>query len=106
MTVYLQNRLSGVQPTALTDHMIMRKSITFGPEVSIAEKLAHKTLHNRGLSFVCYQSNLANGFEFVQEGKCARSCPKFPCANIDCVSCDSLGRQRELRTSEARRARL
>lgn len=56
-------------PNALTTHMIARQGITFGPEVTPEEASKHKTLHDRGLSFACYQSNLANGFEFVQKSK-------------------------------------
>jgi len=47
----------------------MRASIAFGPEVTEEENKTGKTdpKIDRGLSFVCYQSNLANGFEFLQE---------------------------------------
>lgn len=54
-------------PNALIQHMIMRKSITYGPEVTPEEAREHKTKVDRGLAFVSYQSNIANGFEFVQE---------------------------------------
>ncbi|KAI5119113.1 hypothetical protein M0805_007860 [Coniferiporia weirii] len=54
-------------PTALTQHMMVRQGIPFGPEVAPDEALSNKTKHDRGLAFVCYQSNLGNGFEFVQE---------------------------------------
>ena len=47
--------------------MINRQGIPFGPEVTPIEAAEHKTKIDRGLAFVCYQSNLANGFEFVQE---------------------------------------
>jgi Dyp-type peroxidase family len=50
---------------AAETHMIRRGGIAFGPEVSALEKLV--TLHDRGLSFVCYQSSLAAGFEFIQK---------------------------------------
>ncbi|EJD06642.1 Dyp-type peroxidase [Fomitiporia mediterranea MF3/22] len=52
---------------ALKPHMIVRQSITYGPEVTPEEAHSNKTKVDRGLAFVCYQSNLANGFEFVQE---------------------------------------
>ncbi|KDQ17406.1 hypothetical protein BOTBODRAFT_106029, partial [Botryobasidium botryosum FD-172 SS1] len=54
-------------PTAVSQHMINRQSIAFGPEVTPQEAQTGKTIETRGLSFVCYQSNLANGFEFVQK---------------------------------------
>ena len=57
---------SGIQP-----HMILRRGIPFGPEVSDAEKQSHTTTQERGLLFVCYQSSLSNGFSFLQKGECA-----------------------------------
>lgn len=41
------------------------EGITFGPELTDKEKLGKKTLEQRGLSFVCYQSSLTDGFEFM-----------------------------------------
>ena len=49
--------------------MIMRQGIPYGPEVTEKEVKDNKTERDRGLAFTCYQSNLANGFEFVQESK-------------------------------------
>lgn len=49
--------------------MIMRQGIPFGPEVTPDEAHTNTTKLTRGLSFVCYQSNLSNGFEFVQESE-------------------------------------
>ncbi len=50
----------------------MRRGIQFGPEVTPAEASAKKSSTDpsleRGLLFVSYQSNLANGFQFVQKG--------------------------------------
>ncbi|EJC98213.1 Dyp-type peroxidase [Fomitiporia mediterranea MF3/22] len=47
-------------------HMISRQSVPYGPEVDPdAEKFT--TVNDRGLAFVCYQSNIDNGFEFVQK---------------------------------------
>ncbi|KAF8890920.1 peroxidase TAP [Infundibulicybe gibba] len=45
---------------------IMRRGVQFGPEVQPDEKKEKKTLHGRGLLFACYQSNIVNGFQFVQ----------------------------------------
>lgn len=46
--------------------MIMRQGIPYGPELTDDEVTNNKTEKDRGLAFTCYQSNLANGFEFVQ----------------------------------------
>ena len=56
-------------PNALLTHLINRQGIPYGPEVFLDEELSGRTrigVH-RGLSFVCYQSSISNGFEFVQE---------------------------------------
>ncbi|KAH9933659.1 Dyp-type peroxidase [Epithele typhae] len=45
---------------------IIRRGVQFGPEVTPAEKAAKKTLHERGLIFAAYQSNIVNGFQFIQ----------------------------------------
>jgi Dyp-type peroxidase family len=55
----------------LTPHRIIRRGIAFGTEVTKEERDSGTTKQNRGLLFVCYQSNLANGFQFIQ--KCKRS---------------------------------
>jgi Dyp-type peroxidase family len=54
-------------PAADEAHAILRSSITFGGEVTPEEKLANKTLKERGLSFISYQSALNAGFEFIQQ---------------------------------------
>ncbi|KAI1825969.1 Dyp-type peroxidase [Xylaria intraflava] len=50
---------------------IIRRSIAYGPEVTEAEKSLKKSSDNegleRGLLFLCYQSNLGNGFDFIQK---------------------------------------
>jgi Dyp-type peroxidase family len=48
-------------------HRIWRQGIPFGPEVTEEEHTHHKTAHSRGLYFVCYQSNIEQGFNFVQK---------------------------------------
>ncbi|KIM91350.1 hypothetical protein PILCRDRAFT_57880 [Piloderma croceum F 1598] len=46
---------------------IMRQGMPYGQEVTEEEAQSQTTRHNRGLLFVCYQSNLANGFHFLQK---------------------------------------
>ena len=48
---------------------IMRRGITFGPEVTAEEQATGKTLHDRGLLFRCYQSDIPSGFRFIQLSK-------------------------------------
>jgi len=59
---------AGVDPqtTAVDPHRIMRAGIPFGPEVSVAEAANGKTVTDRGLMFVCYQTSIPEQFEFVQ----------------------------------------
>ncbi|KAI0353796.1 Dyp-type peroxidase [Trametes cingulata] len=45
---------------------IIRRGVQFGPEVSPAEAATGKTQQGRGLIFVAYQSNIPNGFQFIQ----------------------------------------
>jgi deferrochelatase/peroxidase EfeB len=54
----------------ITRNRIVRRGITFGPELTAAETKTRKTTVDRGLLFKCYQSNIANGFQFIQ--KCAQ----------------------------------
>jgi Dyp-type peroxidase family len=55
-----------VQDTAVDPRRIMRQGIPFGPEVSAAEQTQKKTLQDRGLMFVCYQTSIPFQFEFLQ----------------------------------------
>ncbi|KAJ7636939.1 fungal peroxidase [Roridomyces roridus] len=48
-------------------HHIIRAGIPYGPEVSDQEAASNTTTTERGLAFVAYQSNLANGFQFLQQ---------------------------------------
>lgn len=52
---------------------IIRRGIQFGPEVTSEEKQHRKSSSDpkleRGLLFACYQSNINNGFEFLQKSK-------------------------------------
>lgn len=45
---------------------ILRRGIQFGPEVTADEAASNTTALQRGLLFVCYQSNIFNGFRFIQ----------------------------------------
>jgi Dyp-type peroxidase family len=51
---------------------IIRRGIAFGPEVQEEEK-GKTTIHDRGLLFKAYQSNINLGFAFIQ--KCKFSTP-------------------------------
>jgi Dyp-type peroxidase family len=53
-----------------TRQRIWRRGIPFGPEVTPQERQQAKTIHPRGLAFVCYQSSIDNGFHFIQEAWC------------------------------------
>ena len=52
---------------------ILRRGIQYGPEVTDAEAALRKSSPSpkleRGLLFVCYQSNVGNGFQFIQQSK-------------------------------------
>ncbi|KAK0211981.1 Dyp peroxidase [Armillaria fumosa] len=52
-----------------TMHHIMRAGIPYGPEVTPEEAQSHMTKPplERGLAFVAYQSNIAQGFHFLQQ---------------------------------------
>jgi len=54
-------------------HRILRRGIQYGPEVTDVEAAQKKSSPNpkleRGLLFACYQSNLKEGFEFIQQSK-------------------------------------
>jgi deferrochelatase/peroxidase EfeB len=63
------NPRGDLSESAITPHMILRRGIPFGPEVSDEEKQSQKTSQERGLLFVCYQSSLSNGFSFLQQGE-------------------------------------
>lgn len=53
----------------INPHRVIRRGIQYGPEVNASEKKAQRTEKDRGLLFVCYQSNLGNGFQFLQKSK-------------------------------------
>jgi Dyp-type peroxidase family len=55
---------------------IIRHGIPYGPEVDAQEETSGLTLHDRGLLFTCYQSNLFFGFQFLQQNWANN--PDFP----------------------------
>ena len=61
-------------------HRVLRRGIQFGPEVTPEEAAAKKSSTDpaleRGLLFACYQSNIVNGFQFLQKAWANNS--KFP----------------------------
>ncbi|KAJ4413964.1 dye-decolorizing heme-containing peroxidase [Gnomoniopsis sp. IMI 355080] len=52
---------------AISTHRVIRRGIQYGPETTDHENQQNKTEKDRGLLFVCYQSNLTNGFQFLQK---------------------------------------
>ncbi|KAK1229831.1 dye-decolorizing heme-containing peroxidase [Marasmius sp. AFHP31] len=69
------------KPEHPTSHM-MRGGLPYGPEVTDAEQAAKQTFSDRdaslerGMAFAAYQSNLENGFIFIQESLVNN--PDFP----------------------------
>jgi Dyp-type peroxidase family len=54
------------EDTKVNPRRIIRAGIPFGPELSAHELADNKTEIDRGLMFVCYQTSVANQFEFLQ----------------------------------------
>ncbi|KAJ7101916.1 DyP-type peroxidase [Mycena epipterygia] len=52
---------------AASTHHIVRGGIPYGPEVTADEAASNTTSIERGLAFVSYQSNIAAGFQFLQQ---------------------------------------
>ncbi|KAL2794579.1 hypothetical protein BJX66DRAFT_193231 [Aspergillus keveii] len=63
----------------LTDFDIMRRGIPYGKEFSGGEK---KSTEDRGLLFVCYQSSLAKGFQFITESWINEGTFRPPAADV------------------------
>jgi Dyp-type peroxidase family len=55
-----------IGPISTETRRIIRQGIPFGSEVSAGEAASQKTTLPRGLLFVAYQSNIVNGFQFLQ----------------------------------------
>lgn len=51
---------------SIAKNRIIRRGVQFGPEVTEREREEGRTIHDRGLIFACYQSNIENGFQFLQ----------------------------------------
>lgn len=60
------NPRSDLPETVDDAHRIIRGGTPYGPEVTPAEAASNTTTIPRGLAFVAYQSNIANGFQFLQ----------------------------------------
>ncbi|KDR72906.1 hypothetical protein GALMADRAFT_252241 [Galerina marginata CBS 339.88] len=58
---------SPIPPIPVEGRRIMRRGVQFGPELTKDENTSGKTQHSRGLLFTCYQSNITNGFQFLQQ---------------------------------------
>ncbi|KAF7365594.1 DyP-type peroxidase [Mycena venus] len=56
----------GLPESSSSNHHIVRGGIPYGPEVTPNEAASNTTKTERGLAFVSYQSNIANGFQFLQ----------------------------------------
>ncbi|KAJ7126012.1 fungal peroxidase [Mycena epipterygia] len=52
---------------SLNTHHIVRGGIPYGPEVTADEAASNTTSIERGLAFVSYQSNIGQGFQFLQQ---------------------------------------
>ena len=53
----------------IENRRIIRRGIQFGPEVSAAEAASGKSAQGRGLLFAAYQSNIVQGFQFLQHSE-------------------------------------
>ncbi|KAG8736144.1 hypothetical protein FRC10_009652 [Ceratobasidium sp. 414] len=62
-----RNDLDGLAPKGVERASMTRAGIPFGPEVTFEENEEKVTEHERGLAFVSYQSDLSQGFQFVQK---------------------------------------
>jgi deferrochelatase/peroxidase EfeB len=49
--------------------VILRRGITFGPELTEEEKRQKKTIEHRGIYFTCYQSLIRDGFNLLMTRK-------------------------------------
>lgn len=66
-------------------HRMLRRGITFGPEVDQQEALSGTTQQPRGLLFACYVTDIADQFEFVQQAWVNSADFVQPGAGIDAI---------------------
>ncbi|KIJ48051.1 hypothetical protein M422DRAFT_163272, partial [Sphaerobolus stellatus SS14] len=62
-------------------NQIIRAGIPYGPEVTRQEATSKKTIQERGLAFVAYQSAIGDGFQFLQQAWANQ--PLFPFGKSD-----------------------
>ncbi|KIJ27204.1 hypothetical protein M422DRAFT_191312, partial [Sphaerobolus stellatus SS14] len=60
------NPRADLPATAIVNKHIIRSGIPYGPEVTGSEATSGITTQDRGLAFVAYQSDISNGFFFLQ----------------------------------------
>jgi len=65
---------------AVQGHRIIRQGIPYGPEVDKQEAQSGISSQDRGLLFTCYQSDLGQGFHFLQ--RTWANNPNFPGTNL------------------------
>lgn len=65
-TTPTEREVAGAEAFTQT-HRMMRRGISFGPELSHAEALSGQTTQQRGLLFLCYVTDIKDQFEFVQQ---------------------------------------
>lgn len=73
--------------TSTESARILRHGIQFGPEVTADEAASNRTTLQRGLLFVCYQSSIENGFQFIQ--KCRFTLPQISSDDHSLTDCRS-----------------
>ncbi|KAA1128293.1 hypothetical protein PGTUg99_021982 [Puccinia graminis f. sp. tritici] len=70
------SQAGGDSQKTILPHLMIRNGIPYGPELTGEETDSKKTKENRGLLFVAYQSEIADGFQLVQKIWCNN--PRFP----------------------------
>ncbi|GAA6036612.1 hypothetical protein JCM8097_001251 [Rhodosporidiobolus ruineniae] len=98
------NPRKGTCPTHVDteSHRILRSGIPYGPEVTSEEAAQNRTIHERGLFFVCYQSSIEQGFQFIQKNWL--NDPSFPpgnAAKIDRPGEDLIAGQKAVKSLSA-----
>ncbi|KAF8872878.1 hypothetical protein BD779DRAFT_1571573 [Infundibulicybe gibba] len=78
-------------------HMIRRQSIAYGPELMDDELQQEKTLEDRGLILVCYQSSIVRGFKYIQQS--SYNNPNYPAGDKPAPGYDAINGQTGLEQS-------